>query len=94
MMRSEPPARPGMAASQNNWLVVSLKPMAGSRTTSADTTNQTMNAISKFNVVIVSVRQASRLPVVFQKCSSSGAQDCSHVPERDGAETDSIFAVI
>ena len=41
---SVPPARPGIAASQKSCEEVSLKPIAGSRTTSAETTNQTMNA--------------------------------------------------
>ena len=69
-----PPASPGIAASQKSCEVVRSKPIAGSRTTSAETTNQTMNAMIRFSVVIVSVRHARRLPAVSQKPASSGRQ--------------------
>ena len=49
-----PPARPGIAASQKSCAVVNLKPIPGSRTTSALIRNQTMNAMIRFAVVIPS----------------------------------------
>ena len=71
-MRNVPPARPGMAASQKSCEVVSLKPTAGSRTTSAETTNQTMNARVRLAVVMASVRQARRFPVAFPEAGILG----------------------
>ena len=69
-----PEASPGIAASQNSSLVVNLKPMAGMRTTTALITNQVANEKISENVVTPQVRQASALPVSFQKTGSSGFQ--------------------
>ncbi len=74
MARRMPEASPGIAASQNNWVGVSLKPILGKRTTSALTTNQTMKAIIRFRVVMVNVFQARLLPVASQNPGSSGVQ--------------------
>ena len=79
MARRMPAASPGMAASQNNWVGVSLKPMLGRRTTRALTMNQTMNAIIRFRVVMVSVFQARLLPLDSQNTGSSGVQVLNQV---------------
>ena len=72
--------KPGMAVSQKSSELVRLKPTPGSRTTSADTTNHTINASVRLAVVIASVRQARALPADSQKLASSGVQRPSHVP--------------
>ena len=64
--RSEPPARPGIAVSQNNCISVNLNPMPGKRTTTALMTNQVANDRTSEMVVIHSVRQAILLPVDSQ----------------------------
>ena len=71
---------PACAASQKSCELDRLKPTPGSRTTSADTRNQTMNASVRLAVVMASVRQARVLPVDSQKLASSGVQRPSHVP--------------
>jgi hypothetical protein len=68
-----PDASPGIAASQNNSMVVNLKPMAGSLTTTALMTNQVANENISENVVMPHVRHAIALPVSFQNCGSSGS---------------------
>jgi hypothetical protein len=78
-VRRMPADSPGMAASQNNSVADSRKPMLGRRTTRALTMNQTMNAIIRFRVVMVRVRQASFLPVDSQNAGSSGVQVRNHV---------------
>ncbi len=76
-----PPASPGIAVSQKSCVVEKSKPILSRRTTRALTTNQTMNAIMRFAVVIVSVRQAIALPVSSQNVGSSGSHRSSHRPE-------------
>ncbi len=93
MMRSVPPARPGIAASQKSWPVVSWKPRPGSRTTSALTTNQVMKASVRLKVVTVRVRQARVPPSVAQKVGFSGVQRSSQVPPRPAAGDYQEFCV-
>src|SRR3990172_2796459 len=68
-----PDASPGIAASQNNSMVVNLKPMAGILTTTALMTNHVANENISENVVIPQVRHAIALPVSFQNCGFSGS---------------------
>ena len=69
-----------MAASQNSCCGVNLKPICGRRTTRAETRNQTMKAIVRFRVVMVSVRQASLDAPALQNDVFSGSQRDSQVP--------------
>ena len=68
-MRRVPPASPGIAANQKSCVAEKEKPMPGSRTTSALTTNQVANDRVKLIVVMIKVRQATLAPVVFQNSS-------------------------
>src|SRR3990170_3289296 len=68
-----PEAKPGIAASQKSSMVVNLKPMFGSLTTTALMTNHVANENISENVVIPHVRHAIALPVSFQNCGFSGS---------------------
>src|SRR4030065_2628459 len=68
-----PDASPGIAASQKSSMVVNLKPMLGSLTTTALMTNHVANENISDNVVIPHVRHAIPLPVSRQNCSFSGS---------------------
>src|SRR3972149_10827305 len=68
-----PDANPGIAASQKSSMVVNLKPMLGSLTTTALMTNHVANENISVNVVTPHVRHASELPVSRQNCSFSGS---------------------
>jgi hypothetical protein len=70
--RSVPPASPGIAVSQNNSPSENLNPMPGNRTTTALITNHVAKLNISENVVIQSVRHATRFPVLSQKAASSG----------------------
>src|SRR3990170_7990406 len=70
---SIPDASPGIAASQKSSMVVNLKPMFGSLTTTALMTNHVANENTRVNVVMQHVRHASELPVSRQNCSFSGS---------------------
>jgi len=72
--RSVPPARPGIAVSQNSSVSENLNPIPGNRTTTALITNHVANDRISENVVIHSVRHAIGLPVFSQKSASSGRQ--------------------
>ena len=78
--RNVPPANPGMAVSQNNCISVNLKPIPGRRTAIALITNHVANANTNEMVVMVSVRQAMRLPVSSQNAVSSGRQSVRKSP--------------
>ena len=77
--RNVPPASPGMAAIQKSCIVVNLKPMAGSRITTALITNHVAKESISENVVMESVRHASPLPSSFQNCGFSGSHFSNHV---------------
>ena len=66
-------SEPGIAASQKSSIVVNLKPMAGSLTTTALMTNHVANEKIRLNVVTAHVRHAMLLPVSRQNCSFSGS---------------------
>ena len=73
-MRSVAPDRPGMAASQNNWSVVNLKPTAGSLATTTDHTIHTAKASSRAGIDIHRLRRAMARPLSCQNVGSSGRQ--------------------
>src|SRR3990172_5084266 len=77
---SVPPARPGIAVSQNNCIVSNLKPTPGSRTTTALIMNQVAKDSIKVSDVIVSVLQAIFAPISFQNPAFSGSQRSIQVP--------------
>src|SRR3989338_3393293 len=68
-----PEPSPGRAASQKSCMVLNLKPMAGSLTTTALMTNHVANEKISENVVMPHVRHAIPLPVSRQNCSFSGS---------------------
>jgi len=78
-MRNDPPASPGIAASQNSCIDVNSNPMLGSRTTKTLIKNHVLNESINATVVIMSVRQAMLLPVSFQNPGSSGSHVCIQV---------------
>lgn len=73
-MRKVAPDKPGNAVSQNNWLVLYLKPMFGKFTTTTLHTIHTANASSSAGIEIHKLRLAVDLPLLCQKLDSSGSQ--------------------
>ena len=67
-MRSVAPDSPGIAASQNSWSVVNLKPTAGSLATTTDHTIQTAKASSSAGIEIHRLRRAIARPFSSQNC--------------------------
>src|SRR5690606_23868441 len=75
-----PPDNPGMAASQNNWSLVKLKPIPLSFTTNTLIINHVANEKVRAAVVIHSVFQAiCSPPSSSQKSSFSASQVVNHV---------------
>ena len=75
--RSDPPARPGMAASQYNWLFDKSKPIELSTGARAETRNHVAKARVRLKVVIHSVFHARP---ESQVAASSGFQLSSQSP--------------
>jgi hypothetical protein len=72
-MRRVAPDKPGSAVSQNSWLVLYWKPMAGRFTTTTLHTIHTANASASAGMEIHRLRLAVSRPRSRQKAGTSGS---------------------
>src|SRR5581483_12188840 len=93
-MRSVAPESAGAAASQNNWFVVSLKPIAGRLTATTLHNCHTANARNKQGTEIHRLSRAIASPSFSQNALSSGVQICSTRPRCDVCGLGAIVVLV